>query len=497
MAHPAGPFYRALAAFKTRICCANIRHDTTVPYCTAAICTANPYEQRPPVSVNPQMYPSVVQPAGEAEQGAAFPDAKGRSRMLMFLLFLPLFPLFYSYSVAKGLLHHREAKKKPLDVAWLQQYRAAAEVLGAGLNPFSRQASRQLQTRLQQQQQQQQQQDAQGTGEAGSSAAAAALASPLEHTPFAATAVEGGSRSSRPGVPAGRGLQQPAGRGLQQLLSSSSSSTVSHPSHQQVSSLHMLDGASDVIAATAAAEVGDLDEDACNAAAVDSVELYPAAAAAAAAAEQTEEQLLQASSAGGNELLLSPQASRRLTASGALHEREGIVEADGKESGDAWLLQQQQRWMARQLFDAMPACAVCERQWGVREAAAGGSVGVCECSSGDVGAAGKQQKVENSAQGAAAAADAAVDVQVKGSSTGASGGVNSLTGEVKPAAAANKSSSSSSSSSGSVGVSKGGWHRVDVWTGHMHAHATIIVRDKRYESQSRDLFAYLVNHMSL
>ncbi|WIA15380.1 hypothetical protein OEZ85_002042 [Tetradesmus obliquus] len=201
MAHPAGPFHKALAGFKTRICCANIRYDTTVPYCTAAICTANPYEQRPPVSINPQLYPSVVMPAGEAEQGAAFPDAKGRSRLLLFLLFLPLFPLFYGYSVAKGLLHHREARKKPLDVAWLQQYRAAAEA-----------------------------------------------------------------------------------------------------------------------------------------------------------------------------------SIRRLTASGALHEHEGIVEADGERDEQAWLLQQQQRWMAQQLFDVLPPCSVCERQWGIAgidAAGTGRGYGVC------------------------------------------------------------------------------------------------------------------------
>ncbi|KAF6266471.1 putative serine esterase-domain-containing protein [Scenedesmus sp. NREL 46B-D3] len=206
MAHPAGPFHQALAAFKTRICCANIRHDTTVPYCTAGICTANPYEQRPPVSVNPQLYPSVVQPAGEGEQHAAFPDAKGRSRMLLFLLFLPLFPLFYGYSVSKGLLHHREARKRPVDVAWLQQYQAAAEALGAGLNPFSRQASRQLQERLEQQQEQQQQQQQQQhqqqkqqhvprAGEGGSSAAVVTpvLSSALAPSPFAAAAEGRGS----------------------------------------------------------------------------------------------------------------------------------------------------------------------------------------------------------------------------------------------------------------------------------------------------------------
>jgi hypothetical protein len=94
---------------------------------------------------------------------------------------------------------------------------------------------------------------------------------------------------------------------------------------------------------------------------------------------------------------------------------------------------------------------------------------------------------------AAAAADAAVGVQVHGSSASCMTG-GSIVDSKKQTAGGGSNSSSSSSS---VVMSKGGWHRVDVWTGHVHAHATIIVRDKRYESQSRDLFAYLVNHMSL
>jgi hypothetical protein len=318
MAHPAGPFHKALAAFKTRICCANIKHDTTVPYCTAAICTANPYEARPPTSVNPELYPSVVQPAQESEQDAVFPDAKGRSRLLMLLLFLPFFPAFYSYSVAKGLLHHREARKRPLDSAWLQQYRAAAEVLGAGLNPFSRQASRQLQERLEHQQQQQQ--DVPAGGEASSVAAAAAAAASgddaavggaVEASLFAVpAAAEAGtttnmnsSSSSRPSVSVGRGLRQ--------LLSGSSSSS-NDARQPHVQALHTQIG-SDAAANGVIEETG-------NAAALDrmctaAAPPPPAAAAAAAAAEQTEDEVLRASG-GSSALLLSREVSRRLTAAG-------------------------------------------------------------------------------------------------------------------------------------------------------------------------------------
>jgi hypothetical protein len=191
-------------------------------------------------------------------------------------------------------------------------------------------------------------------------------------------------------------------------------------------------------------------------------------------------------------------------AAGGLHEHEGIVEANA-DGGVAWLLQQQQHWMARQLFDAMPPCVVCERRLAVTGSAVGSGVdasagsasvdsrGVDDGSKEGVSAAAGTSGA-CTADAAAAAADAAVDVQLEGSSgatTGSTGEYNH-TGIEKQIAAGEMSSSSSS-----VGVSKGGWHRVDVWTGHVHAHATIIVRDKRYESQSRDLFAYLVNHMSL
>ena len=43
----------------------------------------------------------------------------------------------------------------------------------------------------------------------------------------------------------------------------------------------------------------------------------------------------------------------------------------------------------------------------------------------------------------------------------------------------------------------GGWHQVDVCTGHYHAHAAIVVRDGRFESQRRDLFQYIADHFVL
>lgn len=48
---------------------------------------------------------------------------------------------------------------------------------------------------------------------------------------------------------------------------------------------------------------------------------------------------------------------------------------------------------------------------------------------------------------------------------------------------------------GSSTTGGGGWHRVDVSTGHYHAHAAIIIRDTRFEGQSRDVFQYLLDHM--
>jgi hypothetical protein len=50
---------------------------------------------------------------------------------------------------------------------------------------------------------------------------------------------------------------------------------------------------------------------------------------------------------------------------------------------------------------------------------------------------------------------------------------------------------------GSSVAMSGGWHRVDVCTRHWHAHAAIIIRDYRFKDQSKDVFQYLVDHMSL
>jgi hypothetical protein len=53
MAHPSGPFHKALAGFRTRMVAANIKYDAMVPYCTAALCMSNPYEEQEAVSVDP------------------------------------------------------------------------------------------------------------------------------------------------------------------------------------------------------------------------------------------------------------------------------------------------------------------------------------------------------------------------------------------------------------------------------------------------------------
>jgi hypothetical protein len=52
MAHPAGPFHKALSGFRTRMVAANILYDAMVPYCTASLCMSNPYEERLAVSID-------------------------------------------------------------------------------------------------------------------------------------------------------------------------------------------------------------------------------------------------------------------------------------------------------------------------------------------------------------------------------------------------------------------------------------------------------------
>lgn len=54
MAHPAGPFHRALRCFRTRMLAANIHYDAMVPYCTASLCMHNPYEESLAVAIDPR-----------------------------------------------------------------------------------------------------------------------------------------------------------------------------------------------------------------------------------------------------------------------------------------------------------------------------------------------------------------------------------------------------------------------------------------------------------
>ncbi|KAG2490544.1 hypothetical protein HYH03_010938 [Edaphochlamys debaryana] len=75
LSHPALPFMRALKRFERLSLMANVFHDRPVPYCTAAIRLDNPYEQSPPVPIDPK-YPSIVQTKAAAEAASRKAAAK-------------------------------------------------------------------------------------------------------------------------------------------------------------------------------------------------------------------------------------------------------------------------------------------------------------------------------------------------------------------------------------------------------------------------------------
>jgi hypothetical protein len=131
-------------------------------------------------------------------------------------------------------------------------------------------------------------------------------------------------------------------------------------------------------------------------------------------------------------------------------DRDGIVEAPS-------LLHLQQQWMAQQLFDKMPPCRVPDnsRQY---------------------------------AYSSSSSSQAAIPAAVAGSSDG-------LVKVIKHGWADVQQQQQGKSPEGELTL--GGWHRVDVCTRHWHAHAAIIIRDHRFKGQSKDVFQYLVDHMSL
>jgi hypothetical protein len=124
MCHPSTPFYRGLGAFQQRMACANIHHDPTVPYCTAAMCLTNPFEGKKYLPVDPE-YPSVVRPAAEDEEVPAV-RFNGRTRftvmLLMAPLLMPLFPLFLGYLLGTGYWHRVWARRQQRDVVWWQSH---------------------------------------------------------------------------------------------------------------------------------------------------------------------------------------------------------------------------------------------------------------------------------------------------------------------------------------------------------------------------------------
>ncbi|GBF98593.1 GPI inositol-deacylase [Raphidocelis subcapitata] len=151
MAHPGSPFLAGLARFRRRVRVANVSHDVSVPYCTAAMRTDNPYLAAPPVPIDAAAYPSVVRPAlpGEAPAGRA--KARGDkglvAALLLSPLYAPLLPLAYAGYVASTLVHFRVAAARAPDARWLADHpvlTAASSLVVARLSAMHRLLSSEL-----------------------------------------------------------------------------------------------------------------------------------------------------------------------------------------------------------------------------------------------------------------------------------------------------------------------------------------------------------------
>ncbi|GIL78881.1 hypothetical protein Vretimale_124 [Volvox reticuliferus] len=170
MSHPDLLFMRALRKFKKLMLLANVFHDRPVPYCTAAIRLDNPYEESPPVPIDPK-YPSIVMTAAanataavatkivsngaaavkavavgvdatvaappssgpeaaivQVSEPAPTPSAAPRRPLrstylpILFLVFLPLALPAFGLMILTGRAHHRKIMRTALDFSWIQQH---------------------------------------------------------------------------------------------------------------------------------------------------------------------------------------------------------------------------------------------------------------------------------------------------------------------------------------------------------------------------------------
>jgi hypothetical protein len=126
LSDPELPFHQALTHFPNLVLLANIHNDNRTPYCTAAICEHNPYEDHLPVAIN-DSFPSIVHP--QSNVTSLVDKVRKQQGMWPLFLFKFLFPLaapVLVYMALKGKSHWWSYKKRPQhDNSWLMAFIAS------------------------------------------------------------------------------------------------------------------------------------------------------------------------------------------------------------------------------------------------------------------------------------------------------------------------------------------------------------------------------------
>lgn len=139
MSDPAYCFFAALQRFKKRVVLANTKNDSTVPYCTAAICRKDPYAKHLAVPLSPA-YPMIVRPSsirlkqglavGLAEPRDTFKRLDERQFLLLLPVILPLWLLVLGYVCVTGVQHYVSMLRLQLDRVWCVKNVSTEQGLG-------------------------------------------------------------------------------------------------------------------------------------------------------------------------------------------------------------------------------------------------------------------------------------------------------------------------------------------------------------------------------
>lgn len=123
MADPGWPFFQSLAMFRKRVLLACIKNDRSVPFCTGAIELKNPFETKPYGSVDPSVYPYIVQLRDDEGTKVERLSRGYYFRLALLLVLSPIIIPSMIASVVKGRRHYQLSLQSNWDPMWLHTHK--------------------------------------------------------------------------------------------------------------------------------------------------------------------------------------------------------------------------------------------------------------------------------------------------------------------------------------------------------------------------------------